>query len=215
MGSSETTRVDVRVIAATNVDLRKAVSTGKFREDLFYRLNVISIQLPPLRDRPEDIPILAYHFLKKYSPKVNKNIKRIAPDAMEALTTHPFSGNVRELENAMERAVVLAQGEEVTLADLPPGLGGQRAGPDVDASSLAHLPYTEAKRLAVRSFERNYLAALLRKSDDNVSTAARHAGMDRSNFRRLLKQYEIGRHTKDGADDEVDGPEEGPSSEAN
>jgi two-component system response regulator HydG len=118
---------------------------------------------------------------------------------MEALTTHQFSGNVRELENAIERAVVLAQGDEITMGDLPPGFGTQRSAPDIEATSLAHLPYAEAKRLAVRAFERRYLAALLRKSENNVSTAARQAGMDRSNFRRLLKQYEVGRHGRNGA----------------
>ncbi len=198
VGSVETTRVDVRVIAATNVDLKKAVADGRFREDLYYRLNIIAIQLPSLRERPEDVPILAHHFLRKYAPRMNKRIERISTDAMEALTKHPYSGNVRELENAIERAVVLAQGDEVELQDLPRGFGVERPAPaEAEATSLAHLPYVDAKRLAVRAFERRYLATLLKRSKNNIADAARSAGMDRSNFRRLLKQYEVGRTAKD------------------
>jgi len=192
VGANETIKVDVRVIAASNVDLARAKDQGKFREDLFYRLNVITVALPPLRDRPEDVPLLAGHFLRMYAGKMGKKVTGIAPQAMEALVCHRWMGNVRELENVVERAVVLTSREVVDVEDLPqqlresPGGGG-----DVEVLSLAHLPYAEAKRLAMRAFERRYLSALLEKSGHNVSSAARAAGVDRSNFRRLLKQYEV------------------------
>ncbi len=201
VGANETTRVDVRVIAASNVDLMKAKEAGKFREDLFYRLNVITVLLPPLRDRPEDIPLLAHHFLKVYVQKIGKRINGITAGAMEALTCARWVGNVRELENCLERAVVLSSGEQIDVSDLPPEIrNSSRAGGEVEVFSLAHLPYAQAKKLAMRAFERRYLTTLLDKSKGNVSCAARAAGVDRSNFRRLLKQYEVGGRTMDRDD---------------
>jgi transcriptional regulator with GAF, ATPase, and Fis domain len=114
--------VDVRVIAATNRDLAAEVRAGRFREDLYYRLNVISIELPSLRDRPSDIPLLAHHFLRKYATEFDKPVRDIDPDAMQLLLAHPFSGNVRELENVIERAVALEDGTRITARSLPPGL---------------------------------------------------------------------------------------------
>jgi DNA-binding NtrC family response regulator len=195
VGANETTKVDVRVIAASNIDLARAKDQGRFREDLFYRLNVITVTLPPLRDRPEDVPLLAQHFLRLYAAKMGKKVTSISPPAMEALVCHRWMGNVRELENVIERAVVLTSREVVDVEDLPQGLrDAPGGGGDVEVLSLAHLPYAEAKRLAMRAFERRYLSALLERSGNNVSSAARAAGVDRSNFRRLLKQYEVGRN---------------------
>jgi two-component system response regulator HydG len=191
VGSHETTKVDVRIIAATNVDLAVAKAKGRFREDLFYRLNVISIGLPPLRERPEDIPLLAYHFLKKHSTKQAKRTVRIELAALELLRTHRWVGNVRELENVIERGVILGQGEEFTTEDLPPGFDAGSTVVESDSTTLAHLPYAQAKKLALRAFERRYLTALLDRCARNISSAARSAGMDRSNFRRLLKQYGV------------------------
>ena len=195
VGANETTKVDVRVIAASNIDLARAKEQGKFREDLFYRLNVITVTLPPLRDRPEDVPLLAQHFLRMYQAKMGKKVTSITPGAMEALVCHRWMGNVRELENVIERAVVLTSREVIDVEDLPQGLrDAPGGGGDIEVLSLAHLPYAEAKRLAMRAFERRYLSALLERSGNNVSSAARAAGVDRSNFRRLLKQYEVGRN---------------------
>src|SRR5439155_27379380 len=125
VGSSTTKIVDVRVVAATNVDLREKLATGRFREDLYYRLNVIALNLPPLRERREDVPLLAQHFLRKYARQTGKDVKRISPDALAALSAHAWPGNVRQLENAIERAVVLAPRDEVTLADLPAEISGE------------------------------------------------------------------------------------------
>ena len=193
VGANDTTRVDVRVIAATNVNLARARAEGRFREDLYYRLNVISVQLPPLRERPEDVPLLAHHFLKLYAQKTGKKVTGISAQAMEALTCARWVGNVRELENVIERAVVLTGREVVDIEDLPPSFREPaRGGAEVEMASLAHLPYAEAKRLAMRAFERRYLSSLLERHGNNISSAARAAGVDRSNFRRLLKQYEVG-----------------------
>jgi DNA-binding NtrC family response regulator len=208
VGANDTLKVDVRVIAATNVDLLKAKETGRFREDLFYRLNVINLQLPPLRDRPEDIPLLAHHFLKLYTGKMNKKVGGFSPSAMESLTTARWVGNVRELENAIERAVVLTSSEIIEVEDLPAEVRSEQRGAGaVEVFSLAHLPYAQAKKLAMRAFERRYLSALLEKSQGNVSMAARAAGVDRSNFRRLLKQYEVGGRTMRREDEELEAAE--------
>ncbi len=208
VGANEPVKVDVRVIAATHVDLAKAKEIGKFREDLFYRLNVITIELPPLRDRPEDVPLLAHHFLKMYAAKLAKPVTGFTPRAMEALTVNRWTGNVRELENVIERAVVLTSNDVLDVEDLPPGFQeSPQAGSPVEVISLAHLPYAQAKRLAMRAFERRYLTALLEKNNNNVSSAARAAGVDRSNFRRLLKQYEVaGRSMKQRKGDDNDSP---------
>jgi DNA-binding NtrC family response regulator len=206
VGATESTRVDVRVIAASNIDLMKAKEAGRFREDLFYRLNVITVQLPPLRARPEDIPLLAQHFLKVFAAKLGKRVKAFSTGAMEALTTARWVGNVRELENCIERAVVLSGDDVIQVDELPAEVRSvARVGAEVEVFSLAHLPYTQAKKLALRAFERRYLSALLERSSGNVSMASRAAGVDRSNFRRLLKQYEVGERTyekDDTADDE-------------
>ena len=120
VGDSVTKKIDVRLLAATNRDLQQLVKEGKFREDLYYRLNVINIMLPSLRDRLDDVPLLAYHFLKKYVAKVGKSIEQIAVDAMQALQNYSWPGNIRELENVIERAVVLATSDVLTAHDLPP-----------------------------------------------------------------------------------------------
>ena len=125
LGATRSIRVDVRVIAATNKDLRARVQAGAFREDLFYRLDVISIHLPPLRDHREDVPLLAQHFLQRYAEKNAKTIRGISREAMDVLTDHRWPGNVRELENTIERAVVLAKGDVVTLDELPEALCGE------------------------------------------------------------------------------------------
>ncbi len=184
--------VDVRVIVATNVDLRKKIADGKFRQDLFYRLSVVEIQLPALRERAEDIPLLAYHFLKKHGEATRAEIKRISPDALSEMQRRRWEGNVRELENAIQHAIVFCRGNSVELSDLPdvhqeendakPGDIGLNLG------LLADLTYREAKERALELFERAYFNTLLARTNENVSEAARQAGLDRSNFRRALRR---------------------------
>lgn len=196
VGSNETRTVDVRVVAATNVDLRSRISAGRFREDLFYRLNVVPIILPALRDRREDIPLLAYHFLQKYASRLGSQVKKISPEAMRALAAQRWPGNVRELENAVEHAVVFCRDDTITPAELPfgrPANGGSADGNGVPqapsaAQGLFDLPYREAKERSLEAFETSYFTGLLARAEGNVSEAARQAGLDRSNFRRAVKR---------------------------
>jgi two-component system response regulator HydG len=196
VGSNETRTVDVRVVAATNVDLRSRISAGRFREDLFYRLNVVPITLPALRERREDIPLLAYHFLQKYASRSGSQVKKIAPEAMRLLSAHHWQGNVRELENAIEHAVVFCRDDTMTAAELPfarsaNGSPADAAAPtsaDLVAQALFDLPYREAKERSLEAFETAYFTGLLARTQGNVSEAARQAGLDRSNFRRAVKR---------------------------
>ena len=207
VGANESRRVDVRVIAATNQDLTALVKSGGFREDLYFRLNVFPIRTPALRDRRDDVPPLAYHFLRQQAERQGRDIKRLATDAMAALQAHRWTGNVRELENVITRAVVMETSDTLRLASLPQPMqaaGRQRPGsiPPPDPAAIAaainvELPYAEARRHSIDRFERRYFTELLRKTQWNKAAAARLAGMDRANFRRTLKRIGLAEPTKD------------------
>jgi two-component system response regulator HydG len=184
VGSNESRPVDIRIIAATNRDLRAAVRERTFREDLYYRLNVVSIESPPLRNRRQDIAPLVHHFLRKHALRLGKPVKTLDPMALEALVQRAWPGNVRELENAVERSVILARGDTVT-ADLVTVSGNSMAPSSV--ASTTSLPFPEA----VRQFERAYVASAIAEADGNLAEAARIAGVDRSNFRRMAKRHEL------------------------
>jgi DNA-binding NtrC family response regulator len=184
VGSNETRDVDVRVIAATNRDLKERVEEGEFRQDLYYRLDVMTVEVPPLRDRPEDVPALVHHFLKKHSVRLGKRVEHVDDKALERLTQHRWPGNVRELENAVERAIVLAKGDVFGVELLPSVLRAPvRAGHAEDPRLTRPLP--EAKG----AFERDYLEQLLARAEGKLGRAARLAGIDASNLRRLLKRH--------------------------
>ncbi len=191
VGENTSVKTDVRVIAATNIDLGRARAEGKFREDLYYRLNVVSVQVPALRERTDDIPALAQHFLQKHSARHGTKVTRLGSDALALLLQYRWPGNVRELENAIERASLLAQGQEITPGDLPRELGGGRATLTQAPPAAEGLDYAEAKRRAIQAFEQHYLGTLLRENKGNISAAARRAGMGRANFRRLLKAHGV------------------------
>jgi len=191
VGSTEVVKTDVRVVAATNVDLGKAKAQGRFREDLYYRLNVVPIHLPPLRERPDDILGLAQHFLVKYAKRNQKETPRLSSEALDVMRRYRWPGNVRELENTIERALLLTQEGVVTPNELNPQIADAHHRLSPEVRTLSHLPYAEAKQSAVHTFERRYLGAMMRKSAGNVSEAARAAGMDRSNFRRLLRAHGV------------------------
>ena len=186
VGGTKTISVDVRIIAATNMDLKKAIKEQTFREDLYYRLNVVPIELTPLRERPEDIPILAKHFLNLYTRELRKEIKEISASAMKLLSTYNWPGNVRELENVIERSVVLARGRILESEDLPLDLS-LRKWDNMKVSS-----YQDAKKEVLESFEREFFTRILRAAGGNMTEAAKLSGMDRKNLyeklRRLKKE---------------------------
>jgi DNA-binding NtrC family response regulator len=186
LGGVQEIQVDVRVIAATNINLRQLVQEGKFREDLFYRLNVISIDLPPLRERREDIPLLAGFFLKRYADENDKAVNRISPEAMRLLMDYSWAGNVRELENAMERAVVLATGPVVGVELLPPSILGQDADlPAIDAGSDASLFDI------VEAYERRIIVDMLEKCNWNQTEAAERFNVPLSTLNQKIKRLSI------------------------
>ena len=186
VGDVVTRRVRVRVIAATNRDLESALQRGEFREDLFYRFNTFTITLPSLRERVEDIPVLAYHFLRKAEAKVNKKVGTISNEALDLLKRYGWPGNLRELENTMERAVVLASEGQVEPAHLPLHVQGSPAlGINVADGFVA------SRNRLVREFERQIVAKLLEESRGNVSVAAKRARITRRNFHRLLTRHKL------------------------
>jgi two-component system response regulator AtoC len=189
VGDNTPIAVDVRVVAATHRDLREEIKAGRFREDLFYRLNVLAVVLPPLRERAEDVPLLAAHFLEKHARAVRRALRGFSPEALRRLVAHGWPGNVRELENTVERAVAVAGGEEIQVEDLPPeiALGGAAGG--VAPVALAALPYKDALAEARDRASREYLAAILKEFGGNVTRAAERAGMERESLHRLLRRY--------------------------
>jgi DNA-binding NtrC family response regulator len=190
VGSEVTRRADLRFIAATNHDLKGEIKENRFREDLFYRLNVLHFYLPPLKERKQDIPVLSTHFLKKYTRLYQKDVLDISPAAMQVLMLHDFPGNIRELENIIERAVILSRANSLTTNDL--ALDNEQADFLQDADQDAyHLTFKEAKDKMVHMFHRNYIQALLSQSNGNISRAAQTAGIQRQYLHRLMKETGI------------------------
>jgi DNA-binding NtrC family response regulator len=190
VGGTERIALDLRIVAATNKTLRAEVDANRFRSDLYYRLNVVSIQLPPLRERAEDIPLLAQHLLLKHRQEVGKELKGFEPNALTYLKSHRWTGNVRELENVVVRSMVTAQGEYVTINDLPSDLHLQSS----DAKKALPSTYQEflsaKKKLKddyMRELERNYLLEGLRSNHWNVSQTARALAMDRRLLQNMMK----------------------------
>jgi len=181
LGSARMRQADVRVIAASNVNLEEAVEKGTVRQDLFYRLNIISLVLPPLRERLEDIPLLTRHFLEKYSSEMNKKTPDLTPDALQILMAHGWPGNVRELEHAIERAAVLCDGPSIRGSDLI------LASPSVTRGQSLQ----EAKATQIARFEKSYIQGLLRSCRGNISKAARLAQKNRRAFWQLIQKHRI------------------------
>ena len=187
VGGEEALRVDVRVISATHRNLEERLAADDFREDLFYRLNVVGLTLPPLRERREDIPELVEHFLVRFAKRYDRPVSGLTREALDALVKHPFPGNVRELENIIEQAVVLVKGATVTLADLPAHVTGARAkaaasGPLTPDEVAGDLP------AIIDQIERRVILATLARYEGNQSQAARHLGLTESGLR-----YKLGR----------------------
>lgn len=180
VGGSKPIKVDVRIIAATNRDLKKAVEEGRFREDLYYRLNVITIQLPPLRERKEDIPLLVQHFIEKFNIQMGKKVQKISDDALRILMQYDWPGNVRELENTIERAMVITKGDVIQPEDIQlQALGANHPSPAVDKS--------------LEAVERAHILRILNETGWNIQRSAQILGIDRTTLYNKIKKYGLQR----------------------
>jgi DNA-binding NtrC family response regulator len=188
VGGTETIELDVRVISASNRDLTKMAEEGSFRQDLYYRLVVFPITLPPLRDRREDIPLLVEHFLEKYARDAGKRVTRVEARAMEAMATHGWPGNVRELENVIHRTLLVSSGLELTLEDLPPGISSGQAAATLDARPAADSDGGTGT-LNLEELERETIVRAMEQNKGNLSDVARQLGIGRSTLYRKLEQY--------------------------
>ena len=187
LGGTETLRVDVRLISATHKDLLKEIKEGNFREDLYYRLKVVEILLPPLRNRREDIIILAENFIQYFSDKHRKNVKSISNDAVKIFTKYSWPGNVRELQNVIESAVVMANAETLEISDFPEEISNS----DINRSFDYNLPFRDAKKIVVDTFERNFVSRKLAENNGNISKTAEALGMHRQSLQQKIKDLNM------------------------
>ncbi|MBX0311821.1 MAG: sigma-54 dependent transcriptional regulator [Sulfurihydrogenibium sp.] len=187
IGDVSAKKVDVRVIAATNKDLKELVNQGKFREDLYYRLEGIKIEIPPLRERKEDIPILAYYFLEEFNKKYNTDVKGFSKDALEALINYSWPGNVRQLQNVVNEACIIAfaKGQFIELNHLPKEITG------IEDKHAMIFDYNLAKKMNDTNFTTKYLRNLLSFTKGNISQAAKLANIERQSLQKLLKKYNV------------------------
>ena len=197
LGTASPVRVDARVVAATNVDPRRLVREGKLRQDLYYRLSVIRIVVPPLRELVEDIPLLANLFLERLVP-AGEPSKSLSPRALRLLISHDWPGNVRELQNVIERAALIARTSEIGPGDIV----FEEDDLDWRPGGEESLAYEEAKRQAIERFQRRYVEQLMAQAEGNVSAAARKAGMTRAALHRILKRLGLASDDEPFGDDE-------------
>jgi transcriptional regulator with PAS, ATPase and Fis domain len=182
IGSTMPRRIDVRVLAATNRILTSEVAAGRFREDLYYRLNVMEIHIPPLCERPEDIPLLIEHFIRRHNPELKRDFQGIDEDAVRALMALPWKGNVRELDNVIEHTMILAEGDRITLEDLPAS---------IVASGQAHPAFTFNLKEALRQFERQHILRALDQAAQDRKEAAKLLDISLSSLYRKIEELEI------------------------
>jgi len=182
VGGTKAIKVDVRFLAATNRDLQEEVKRGNFRQDLFFRINVVSLCLPPLAERKNDIPLLVQHFMKKYSTLMNKNIKEVSPEVIDIIMGYDFPGNVRELENIIERGVAMANGDTIEAAHLSEDLRGM---------SMLTFRKRDGKYPTLEELEKSYIEWILKETGDNKTEGAKALGIDRVSLWRKLKKYEL------------------------
>ncbi len=195
LGQTKTIAVDVRVLASTNQNLEEKIRKGEFREDLYYRLNVMSVTMPSLAEISSDIPLIAQHFLVTFSEEYERTGLEFSPEALQCLIRRPWRGNIRELQNVINRAVLLCRGSKVTPMDLLPDEDGEirfADGTMIDAQACyLQLPYKQAKEEVLNSFTRSYLTSALTATQGNVSAAARQCGMERQALQRLMRRHNI------------------------
>lgn len=195
VGGTRDIPVDVRVVAATNKDLQQEVQEGRFRDDLFYRVSVVPIHIPPLRQRKDDIPALVRHFIEEFNRKLNRSIRGITPEALDALGQYDWPGNVRELRNVLERIAILEDPKLIRIEHLPMEIAKRVDTPLGMEDSLTRLPYHIAKGQMIQTFERRYLLGLLQRFEGNISRCSEAAAIDRSSLHRLLKKHRIDPNT--------------------
>jgi len=196
LGSGKTKKVCIRIICATNRNLSRLVAEGRFREDLYYRINTFTIDLPPLRDRREDIPPLAAHFLARFSSEAGKDIRSFSPEAARLMSDYTWPGNVRELKNAVERAVVLCSGTEILPTDLPRGLRHTSLGSRPSEDTAAETAPT-VSRNTIESAERELIVSALERAEGNVSAAARMLGITRNTLRYRIRKHGLETSTEE------------------
>jgi DNA-binding NtrC family response regulator len=192
VGGAQSLEVDVRLVSATNQDLPELVAAGKFREDLYYRLNVVRLHLPPLRERPDDIELLLNHFLKDFTKENAKELNGFTPEALKVLTAYSWVGNVRELRNCVERMVVMARGSSLTLGDVPPEI---RGAVSAELDSAAEVQVTTAAATGegfdLNANERNLVIKALRDCDGNRTRAAEKLGISRRTLHRKIHTFDL------------------------
>jgi len=189
LGDTKSVQVDVRIIASTNQDLADKISRREFREDLYYRLNVLPIELPPLRERQEDIPLIATHLLARHCAKLDQPLKRPSPQLLDNLMTHTWPGNVRELENCLIQGIMFSAGKEITPADID--LQGSTAKPAPASAEMEGLPYKEAKDQTLQCFNQTFIGKLLETFKGNVTHAAKACGLERQALQQIMRRYDI------------------------
>lgn len=191
IGDNTSIKVNVRIVSATNADLLEGCRTGEFREDLYYRLNVLNIHLPPLRERPEDIALLATHFIKLQNEKFATQIKGLTPEAAHALASYDWPGNIRQLRNVIEASMAMEDGDHLTLPVLGQFIDVQAEGAEVTALPVAAVPWAEDYAESLARFETEYLKQLLQKAKGNIEAAAKSAGMNMATIYRKIKKYDL------------------------
>ncbi len=197
LGAKESKKADIRVVAATNRDLREMVRTGQFREDLFYRLNIFPIHIPPLRERKEDIPLLANHFIRKYSAELDKEVRSITAEAMQKLLDYDWPGNVRELENTIQRAILLADSEIIDIHEIDLPVKEPVQTVPLTAEELKRVK-KKLRQEVTESVERLFVLNALERNNWNITRASEDVGMQRPNFHALMKKYNIKKPLKGG-----------------
>ncbi|MCP3924167.1 MAG: sigma-54-dependent Fis family transcriptional regulator [Desulfobacterales bacterium] len=192
LGDTKILKVDVRIIASTNRDLEQKIADNEFREDFFYRLNVLPIELPPLRDRVTDIPFLAEHLIHKHCDKLKKEHKVISEDVMDLLMKHSWPGNIRELENILVQGILYSKSNVIELVDIPlNGNSKKRVGSKKLNGEIGKLPYKEAKEIILHEFNHDYIGAKLSINDGNITHAAKQSSMDRQALQQIMKRFGI------------------------
>jgi len=201
VGGTKAMKVDVRFIAATNRNLQEEVRAGHFRQDLYFRINVVTIPVPSLRERREDIPLLTYHFVRMFNQSEGRAVKHVQPSVLAKLEAHDWPGNIRELRNVLHRAVLLSVTSELDDRALGPAFAGPSVPLDEMVTSaddtslhlpdLFDMPYADAKSEVVNAFTIRYLKRRLAQAGGNITRAADASGLLRPNFKRLMKQYDV------------------------